>query len=102
MNWKDGMRQSFEHMRENDDEVYGMRFVHVIARLKEAQEVEDTFLDDLDTMAIEILDGAVSYTSPKMAMIDLIERLEVTTRDKVSTLSSKIAGFEYRRDFRTP
>ncbi len=78
-----------------------MRFVHVIARLKKDLEGVETKLDDLDDMAIEILHGDTPYVGSDKAMVALIEACEVVGHKEAQLLGWRIAGYEYRRDFRT-
>ena len=89
-----------------------MRFVYLIARLKEDLDECHTRLDDLDDMALELLKedkedssspgrGTVALIGASdAAMLALIEACEEQAGDDLRRLTSSLAGYEYRRDFR--
>lgn len=75
-----------------------MRFVHVIARLKESMVACDKVLDDLDEMACDMLDADRPYSDSDRAMMKLITAVEMAVCKERSRLDSRLKGYEYRRD----
>lgn len=74
-----------------------LRFVEVVARLNESLDGCHKRLDDLDDMALKILEGTEPYTEPQQAMIGLIEACEAQQSKEVRRLNKRIHGYEHRR-----
>ncbi len=77
-----------------------MRFVYVIAHLKRALKAKDKVLDDLDNMAIKILNGVEPFSDSDKAMVALIDSVVSVVCAEHRALASSLRGYEYRRDFR--
>lgn len=80
-----------------------MRFVHVIARLREDVARCNTVLVDLCAMIDPIFNEAClgAWKGGEKAMYQMLCELEDNVQGERARLTSRIAGYEYRRDFRT-
>jgi hypothetical protein len=76
-----------------------MQIERSITMLEHELEQKDKVLDDLDGMAIKILNATCPYSDADKAMIALIESLEAKVGAERRALHSRLTGAWYHKHY---